>query len=144
MKSKGFLASRLRLALLLVLPLVAVCEPAEAADSSLKLGFASGPPAVFFTPHEGMKVRPSNKTYDAKDTASAYDLEFVYRSGEKVGITLSEGSEDDHESAGYRYKAEIAGKAKQSLARTGHPGVNPSYPRDDLHATIMGLKKCKS
>lgn len=110
------IAKCLALILLMILPLAASGNPAETADLSIRLGFADGRPAIYFSPQEGMKVQLKNIIFNKSDKAIAYDLEINFPSGEKLAITLKPGTETDQESPDYRYKAEINGKAKMSFS----------------------------
>ena len=110
------IAKRLALILLMILPFAASGNPAETTDLSIRLGFAHGRPAVYFSPREGMKVQLKNIIYNKSDKAIAYDLEVNFPSGKTQVITLKPGTEIDQESPAYCYKAEINGKAKMSFS----------------------------
>ena len=104
------------LVLLAVLPDAAACQPGEADDLAIKLGYADGRPAVYFAPREGMKVQLKNIIYDESNEAVAYDLEVDDPTADKLTVTLKPGTETDHASDTYRYKAEINGKARDSFS----------------------------
>ena len=110
------IAKRLALILLVMLPFAASVHLAETTDLSIRLGFADGRPAVYFSPQEGMKVQLKNIIYNKSNKAVAYDLEINFPPGEKLAIMLKPGTETDQESPAYRYKAEINGKVKMSFS----------------------------
>ena len=116
MKTSVSIAKRLALILLMMLPFASSCQPGEITDLSIKLGFADGLPAVYFSPKEGIKVQLKNIIYNKSNKAVAYDLEINFPSGKKLLIALKPGNETDQESPAYRYKAEINGKTKMSFS----------------------------
>jgi len=114
----------------------------ETNELSLQLGFASGRPAVYFTPEQGMKVQLSKITYDKSDEASAYNLEMTYASGKNIAATLK--AETDQDSEAYRYSAEIDGRTHMSLSRkewktTNSEGLIAFFPEGMGGYVIRGV-----